>query len=134
MTNIEKVNEVLNSAKLFYIVTVDGNKPKSRPVTFKMLEGDKLYFGLGTFKDSFKQLEANKNVEIIGCSGAKWIRYDGSAHFVLDDDDLEERALNTMPAIKKIYTQNGWKLGLFYLENAHAEIKNVAETVDEFDL
>lgn len=134
MTNIEKVNEALSEAKLFYIVTVDGNKPKSRPVTFKMLDGDKLYFGLGTFKDSFKQLEANKNVEIIGCSDAKWIRYDGSAHFVFDDDELEERALDTMPAIKKIYKQNGWKLGLFYLENAHAEIKNVAETVDEFDL
>ena len=39
MTNIEKVDSFLTEAKLFYIVTVDSNnKPKSRPIGFKMLD------------------------------------------------------------------------------------------------
>ena len=134
MTNLEKVNQLLDEIKTFYIVTVDGNKPKARPVSFKMLENGKLYFGLGTFKESFKQLQQNPNVEIIGCVGAKWLRYDGVAHFVLDDAGLEARALDTMPGVKQLYQQNNWHLGLFYLEKAHVEIKNVIQVVEEFDL
>ena len=56
MTNIEKVNQFLDEAKIFYFLTTDGDKPKGRPFGFHMLDDGKLYFGCGTFKNVFSQL------------------------------------------------------------------------------
>lgn len=56
MTNIEKVNKFLDDAKTFYFLTTDGDQPKGRPFGFHLLDGDRLYFGCGTFKNVYSQL------------------------------------------------------------------------------
>lgn len=53
MTNIEKVNHFLDEANTFYFLTTDGDKPKGRPFGFHLLDGGRLYFGCGTFKNVF---------------------------------------------------------------------------------
>ena len=133
MTNTEKVYELLDQAGTFYIVTVDGDKPKARPISFKMSEEGKIWFGVGTFKDVYKQLQANPNVEVIASAKSKWMRLDGKARFV-DRVDLENKALDLLKGIGDLYRKNGWRMGMFYVENAHVEIKSVASTVEEFDL
>ena len=134
MTNLEKVNYFLTEAKLFYITTVDGNKPKSRPIGFKMIEDNKLYFGIGTFKDVYKQLQNNPNIEIVATKeDGTWIRYDGIAKFV-EDMALEDKCLDLLGPVGKMYRDNNWKMGMFYIENGHVEIKAVINTVEEFDL
>ena len=133
MTNIEKVDALLSEAKVFYIVTVDGDKPKARPISFKLLKGYKLWFGIGTFKDVYKQLVANPHIEIVASTPTKWIRYDGVAHFV-EDAALENECLDILGPIGNMYRQNNWKMGMFYIENAHVEIKDVTKTIEEFDL
>ena len=50
MNPIEKVNDFLTQAETFYLTTVDGDRPKCRPVASHMLAGDRLYFGIGDFK------------------------------------------------------------------------------------
>ena len=65
MSNIEKVNEFLNKAKVFYFLTADGDQPKGRPFGFHMLVDGKLYFGCGTFKNVYKQLTKNPKVEVL---------------------------------------------------------------------
>ena len=37
-------------------------------------------------------------------------------------------------SIGKMYRDNNWKMGMFYLEDAHVEIKQIMKTVEEFDL
>ncbi len=133
MTNIEKVNDFLSQAKVFYIVTVDGNKPKARPISFKLLEDDKLYFGVGTFKSVYKQLTDNPNIEIVAMANNLWMRYDGIAHFI-QDDRLENKCLDILGNIGKMYRENNYHMGMFYIENAHVEIKAVIKTIEEFDL
>lgn len=133
MTNLEKVYEFLDEAKTFYFVTIDGDKPRARPISFKMLEEDKIWFGVGTFKDVYKQLEINPHIEVIASSKGKWMRYDGIAQFE-DRKDLENKALDMLKGIGDLYRKNGWSLGMFYLTNAHVEIKAVADTIEEFDL
>jgi hypothetical protein len=32
------------------------------------------------------------------------------------------------------YDQNGWEMGVFYLENGHAEFRNMMTLVEEFDV
>lgn len=69
MSDIEKIDKILTEAEVFYLSTVDGDKPKVRPLGFHLLDGDKIYFGVGTFKEVYKQMEKNSNIEIAAWNG-----------------------------------------------------------------
>ena len=133
MSNVEKVNEFLDKAGVFYFLTTDGGQPKGRPFGFHMLVGDKLYFGCGTFKNVFKQLTANPKVEVLAVNGGDFLRYDGEAK-VVKDAALLEKVREAMPQIMAMYDKNGWEMGLFYLENGHAEIRGMMEQKEAFDV
>ena len=133
MSNAAKVSEFLDRAKVFYFLTTDGDQPKGRPVGFHMLADDKLYFGCGTFKKVFTQLTKNPKVEVLALNGSEFLRYDGSAKIV-QDDALLVRVRETMPEIMDMYDKNGWEMGLFYLENGHAEIRGILDLKEEFDV
>lgn len=133
MTNAAKVSEFLDKAKTFYFLTTDGDQPKGRPFGFHMLAGDKLYFGCGTFKNVFKQLTANPKVEVLAVNGGDFLRYDGKA-VVVQDDALLNKVREAMPKMMALYEKNGWEMGLFYLENGHAEIRGMLDLKEEFEV
>ena len=133
MSNAEKVHEFLNKAKTFYFLTTDGDQPRGRPFGFQMLVDDVLYFGCGTFKNVFKQLTANPRVEVLALIGDEFMRYDGAAK-VVKDEALLAKVREAMPQIMALYDQNGWEMGLFYLENGHAEIRGLFDVKEEFDV
>ena len=133
MSNAAKVAEFLENAKLFYFLTTDGDQPKGRPFSFYLLEGDKIYFGTGTFKKCFEQLTKNPHVEVLANGKGEFLRYDGTVKMV-DDDSLMEKVREKMPQIMAMYDKNGWELGLFYLENGHAEIRGMMDLKEEFDV
>ena len=113
MSNAAKIGEFLNEAKVFYFLTVDGDQPKGRPFGFYLIEGDRIYFGCGTFKNVFRQLTANPKVEVLA---------------------LLEKVRAAMPDVMGLYDKNGWEMGLFYLENGHAEIRGLFDVIEEFDV
>lgn len=133
MTNLEKVNEFLDKAHIFYFLTTDGDRPRGRPFGLRILDGDRLYFGCGTFKNVFKQLTANPRVEVLALVGGEFMRYDGVATVVKDAAvlDMVRRA---RPEIMEMYDKNGWEMGVFYLENGHAEIRDMMSLKEEFDV
>lgn len=133
MSNAAKVSAFLDEAKIFIFLTADGDQPKGRPFGFHMLVDDKLYFGCGTFKNVFKQLTANPKVEVLAVNGTDFIRYDGTVKIV-KDEALLEKVREAMPQIMAVYDKNGWEMGLFYLENGHAEIRGMMELKEEFDV
>ncbi|MBR6209006.1 MAG: pyridoxamine 5'-phosphate oxidase family protein [Oscillospiraceae bacterium] len=133
MSNAEKVSKYLDEAKVFYFLTTDGDQPKGRPFGFHMLVDDTLYFGCGTFKNVWRQLTANPRVEILAVNGGEFLRYDGSAKIV-KDEALLARVREIMPEIMALYDKNGWEMGLFFLENGHAEIRGLFELKEEFDV
>ena len=133
MTNAEKVCAFLDKAQVFYFLTTDGNQPKGRPFGFHLLDGDKLYFGCGTFKNVFKQLTTNPKVEILAAADGEFMRYDGEAKIV-KSDELLSKVRAAMPDIMEMYDKNGWEMGLFYLKNGHAEIRGIMELKEEFDV
>lgn len=125
MNNIDKVEQFLNDVPVFYLTTVEGDKPKCRPIGFHMLIDDKLYFGIGTFKDVYKQIQKNPNVEICACKNNEFVRYYGKAVFETDDR-ISDMALSFQPFLRKTYNETtGKKLGMFYLENATAEFRTM---------
>ena len=133
MTNIEKVNEFLSNAGVFFFLTSEDGQPKGRPFGFHMLEGGRIYFGAGTFKDCFRQLVSNPKVEVLALNGDQFMRYSGTAT-VVKEDALLEKVRGIMPEIMEAYDKNGWEMGLFYLEGGHAEIRGIMELIEEFDV
>ena len=133
MTNIEKICEFLDMAGVFYFLTTDGDQPKGRPFGFRLVYDGKLFFGCGTFKNVFKQLTANPKVEVLAVSGNDFMRYDGEAK-VVKDDGLLQAVRAASPQLMEMYDKNGWEMGLFYLENGHAEIRGMMELKEEFDV
>lgn len=133
MSNVTKINDFLDKAKTFYFLTTDGDQPKGRPLGFHMLVDDKLYFGCGTFKNVFKQMTVNPKVEVLAVNGGEFLRYDGTVRIV-KDDALIEKVRAAMPQIMAMYDKNGWEMGLFYLENGHAEIRGMMDLKEEFDV
>ena len=133
MTNVEKVNAFLDEAKTFYFLTTDGDQPKGRPFGFHMMADGKLYFGCGTFKNVFRQLSENPKVEVLALNGGEFLRYDGCVKIV-KDEALLGKVREAMPEIMALYDKNGWEMGLFYLENGHAEIRGMLDLKEEFDV
>jgi uncharacterized pyridoxamine 5'-phosphate oxidase family protein len=133
MTGVEKVKDFLDKAKTYYFLTTDGDQPKGRPFGFKMLVDGKLYFGTGTFKNCYRQLTENPKVKVLAVNGGEFLRYDGTVKIV-HDDELLKKVREAMPQIMAIYDKNGWEMGLFYLENGHAEIRGMLDLKEEFDV
>lgn len=133
MSNAAKVNEFLDRAQVFYFLTTDGSQPKGRPFGLHVLEGDKIYFGTGTFKNVYRQLTENPHVEVLATAGDEFMRYDGKARVVKDEAVLA-KVREIMPDLMAMYDSNGWEMGLFYLEEGHAEIRGMLDLKEEFDL
>ena len=81
----------------------------------------------GKHKDVFHQIEKNPRVEVSGFKGPDIIRYYGKA--VVDDNPaLFDKAVKVLPLLAQIYNEKtGFKLALFYLEDAKAEYSNVVD-------
>ena len=131
MTGAEKVHEFLNKAQVFYFLTTDGDQPKGRPFGFQILIDDVIYFGCGTFKNVYRQLTANPKVEVLAMNGGEFLRYDGTVK-TIRDSAIMARVREAIPQI--MYDKNGWEMGLFCLENGHAEIRGMMDLKEEFDL
>lgn len=133
MTNTEKVFEYLDKAKVFYVSTVDGDKPKTRPFSFKMIVNDTLYFGVGTFKDCYKQMVKNPHVEIVASDTKGFMRFFGEAAFN-DDPALFEELRRLQPGIAKMYEENHYTMAFFSLKNATAEMRSLFKVEESLSL
>lgn len=118
---MSKINDYLSECGVFYLATVDGNQPKIRPLGAHMELDGKVLFGIGDFKDVYKQLVANPLTEIVACKADRhWLRYTGKAVFETDPK-YAEAMLNDRPNLRNIYNeQTGHKMMVFHLEDATA--------------
>ena len=132
MSDIQKIDDILSKAEVFYLATVDGDKPKVRPLGFHLLYEDKIYFGVGNHKDVYKQLEANQNVEIAAWDGEHFLRYYGVAD-LSGNDAVVEKAFELMPEIAEAYKANNWEMGVFFLNDATAEFRNMFAIEESYE-
>jgi uncharacterized pyridoxamine 5'-phosphate oxidase family protein len=131
MEDMKKVYAFLDKAGVFFLATEDGEQAKCRPLGFKMMENFTIYFGIGTHKNVYNQLQRNANCEICACVKDKFLRFYGEAVFDTAPE-FEQKALNVMPDLKRIYNgDTGLKMGVFHLENGKAEFCNVKGQVEE---
>lgn len=124
---MEEILQFLTETPTFYFATVDGDKPRVRPFGLVLGHEGKLYLGIGKHKQSYKQLQANPNVEISTTNvKGEWIRIKGTVVFD-DNETVINKAFEKFPNLAKMYNEKtGQTLGFVYLENGDAEIADFA--------
>ena len=133
-TPSQKIEQFLNDAGVFYFATIDGDRPRLRPFGFHMLVDDTVYFGLGTFKDVYKQIQANPNVEVCATCGDTFLRLWGKA-VECTNDELTKKAFEVMPFLTQIYNEEtGYVLGIFKLTDAVAQFRGMLDLKEEYHL
>lgn len=100
---------------------MDGTQPQLRPLGAHMEMDDKVLFGVGDFKNVYKQMLENPLVEIVACKqDGHWLRYTEKAVFETDAK-YAEAMLDGAPHLRNIYNdETGHKLAMFRLEDATA--------------
>lgn len=123
---MSKLNDFLTEAGIFFLATNDNAQPKLRPLGAHIEMDGKVLFGIGDFKDVYKQLKANPLCEIAACKqNGQWLRYTGKAVFETDEK-YANAVLDANPQLKGIYNETtGNKMMMFHLEEATAVVINV---------
>lgn len=118
---MQRVYDFLKEAGVYYLGTVEGDKPRVRPFgTILSFEG-KLYIQTGKSKPVSKQLAQNPNAEICAFKDGRWIRVSGE---LVEDDRVEPRKamLDAYPELRSMYDENDGNTQVFYFRNATATI------------
>ncbi len=124
--------EFLKSAGVYYLTTIDGDKPRVRPFGTAEIFEDKLYIQTGKSKDVFKQIESNPNVEICAFKDGKWIRVSGN--LILDDRrEAKKDMLDKNPSLREMYSETDDNTAVLYFEHATATISSFTESPVTFD-
>ena len=127
----QRIDEFMNEAKVFFLATVDGDKPKNRPLGFHLLKDDKLYFGIGNHKEVFKQMSENPYVEIVALVETDFLRYYGKAVFE-ETYEFADSIVEGNEFLQGIYNdETGFKFAIFHLEDATAEIRDITGKIME---
>lgn len=135
MSSREKVYEYMNKCGVLYLATINNNKPKLRPLGFRMMVDGQIYFLTGTFKQVYNQMIRNNNIEFLGHNGSEFIRYYGKVIFDEDEDkSLLKKAFEKMPMLEKTYGEDSdLKPAIFHISKATAEIRNAAGIIESYD-
>lgn len=135
MTSREKVYDFMEKAGVLYLSTEDGEKPKIRPIGFRMLVDGQIYFLTGTFKNLYDQMLRNSNVEFLARNGQEFMRYYGKVVFDEDEDKrLLNKAFEKMPMLKKMYGENSDLTPvIFHISKATAEIRAMNGIIETYN-
>ena len=124
---MKRIDGLLTASKAFFLATVDGDQPKLRPIGAHHLVDGKVWFGVGEFKNVYRQLVANPKCEVVALQPAdgKWLRWTGRAVFAegVERERLEEVFLSAAPGLRKIYDKTpGKRMMCFTLADSRAEL------------
>jgi uncharacterized pyridoxamine 5'-phosphate oxidase family protein len=130
---MKRVLDFLKKAEVYYLATVEGDRPRVRPFgTVNEFEG-KLYIQTGKVKPTSHQLAANPKAEICAFADGAWVRI---ACELVEDDRFEAKKsmLDAYPNLRHMYDENDGNTQVFYMKNAIATFSafGKASEVEEF--
>ena len=118
---MNEIRDFIKESGMFFIATIDNNKPKVRPFGVIEIYEDHLYIQTGKKKDVFKQIMDNNNVELCAFNNGKWIRVSGK--LILDDRvEVKKYMLDQNPELRTMYNENDDNTAVLYFENGIATI------------
>ena len=129
---MKEVKDFLKECGVYYLATVDGDKPRVRPFGTVEIFENHLYIQTGKSKDVFKQIEKNNNVEICAFKDGKWLRVNGKLK-VDDRVEAKKHMLDNYPELRNMYDENDDNTVVLYFEVAHAVFSSFTEPSREIE-
>ena len=128
---MNRIVEELRKVRVFYIATIDGNQPRVRPFGSVVEFEGHAYICSGNFKEFYKQIKENNNVELCGMypDGMSWLRLSAS----LEEDnriEVQQAILDDETGPKGLYQPGDGRFATFKLTNIKA-IKSSFVTAPE---
>lgn len=88
-----EIFEAINKNPMFFLSTIDGDKPHVRGMLLYKADENGIIFHTGSFKDLYKQILKNPNAELcFNCQGTQ-IRISGKLE-IIDDNNLKDEICN----------------------------------------
>jgi len=113
-----EILEFLNANRDCFLATVEGDKPHVRAIGMVKADEDGIILEIGTFKDVYKQMVANSNVELCfyNVKEGIQIRVSGAVEPV-DDVKLKDEIMAQRPFLKERVEKGGYEaMGVFRLK------------------
>ena len=123
---MEEVQKFLKECGIYYLATVDNDKPRVRPFgTIEIFENH-LYIQTGKSKNVSKQIQINPNVELCAFKDGRWIRVNGK---LVRDDRIEAKKdmLDKNPDLRNMYNELDGNTEVLYFESGEATIYSFTE-------
>jgi len=122
-----KLTDYLHESTIFYLATVENNKPKIRPIGGKPnFEGDgfvelegKIYFYTDNSKEMFRQMKNQPEIGMTFTVSTGFVRIYGTAVFD-GNKDAKQAILDENPILKSVYSAEDNLFEVFYLDNFEA--------------
>ena len=123
---MEEVLKFLEDCGVYFLATIDKDKPRVRPFGTIMLYENHLYIQTGKVKEVSKQIAKNPNVEISAFKDGKWIRVEGK---LKRDERVEVKKamLDKYPNLRGMYDENDANTELLYFEDGVATISSFTD-------
>ena len=117
---MNKIVEELKKVKVFYIATIEGDKPKVRPFSSVAEFEGHAYLCTGNQKDIYKQIKENPNIELSGMyDGGTWLRV--SAALVEDNRiEAQQAILDDPTGPSQLYKAGDGRFATFKLTDIKA--------------
>ena len=117
----EEIFEFLTQNPAFAIATTDGSTPHVRTLWLHKADESGIYFMVGKFKDVYRQLSLNPNVELCFHNDKDQVRISGKVENLDKDLSLKQEILEARPFMKPWIDQFGFKyMAVFRLKNGIA--------------
>jgi pyridoxamine 5'-phosphate oxidase len=116
--NKAEILAFLNANPDCFFATVEGNKPRVRAIGIVKADEDGIIFEVGAFKDVYKQLSANPNVELCFFNAKDGVQVRVSGTVVpVDDRKLKDEIIAKRPFLKQRVAEDGYEvMGVFRLK------------------
>lgn len=116
---MERVCKFLKDAGVYYLATMDGERPRVRPFGTAHIYEGKLYIQTGKAKPVSRQIAQNPKVEICAFKDGEWVRVAGE---LAEDDRREARVsmLEAYPQLKAMYDPDDGNTQVLYFAHAVA--------------
>ena len=120
---MQRVLDFLKKTGVYFLASVDGDRPEVRPFgTAEIIEG-RLYIQTGHVKPVARQIAANPKVAICAYDGEKWLRI--TATLVEDPRvEIKKAMLDAYPTLRSMYDENDGNTAVYYLKDAKATISS----------
>lgn len=111
MMNKAEILDFLNSNPVCHLATIDGDQPRVRGMLMYRADENGILFHTGSFKDLYKQMQQNPNVELCFSSAdsSKQVRVSGKAEFI-EDHSLKEEIVNKRSFLKPWVEEQGYDM------------------------